>query len=193
MNFLKIKKGTYGYIDAKKKKQLLWTIVLFLIVFVIFITGILINKTRLNVLTVVAVCGVMPAARALLSYIMLFKYHTFEKEIYDKIKEHEGTLTMGYEYVITTEKEVLSVTSAAICGKTLCVYTMQKEFDEKKCTEYLKGMMKNNDMEGISIKIFKEFHAYLRRMDEMNENLADHERNLENEQKLLMLLGALSY
>ncbi len=193
MEFLKISKGAYGYIDAKKKRQLLWTMILFAIVGLIFGTGVLIYKTRLNVLTVAAVVGVLPAAKALISYVVLFRYHTFDRTAFDKIMEHAGTLLLGFDYVITTEKKEYPIQAAAVCQKTICLFTTQQDMEEKQCVEYIKNILKSNKYEGNTIKIYKSLPEFLERLDEMNDKLSDHERKEREEQAVLGLLGALSY
>ena len=59
----KVEKGSYGYIQYQKKKRLLVTFILFLIPLVIFATGLIQTKTRLNLFTVVAIVGCLPACK----------------------------------------------------------------------------------------------------------------------------------
>lgn len=63
-------KGEHGYTDAHKKAQLFKTFIFFLLPAVIFIVGYATSKTRLNMFTVVAVVGCLPACKELVNVIM---------------------------------------------------------------------------------------------------------------------------
>lgn len=62
---MKATKGEAGYIQARKKQLILKAVLEFGIVIALLILGIWQTHTRLNLLTVVAVLGCLPAAKAL--------------------------------------------------------------------------------------------------------------------------------
>ena len=66
----KTEKGTPGYLSHKKHMEIIRTIIYFGIVAAIFFLGYFQTKTRLNLLTVVAVLGCLPAAKALVGVIV---------------------------------------------------------------------------------------------------------------------------
>lgn len=55
---MKRDKGEFGYIKSQKIKRGLITLVMFAIPIIIFLTGLFITKTRLNMFTFVAIMGV---------------------------------------------------------------------------------------------------------------------------------------
>ena len=59
----KAEKGTPGYLDYKRKIEIIRTIIYFGIVVAVFLLGYFQTGTRLNLLTVVAVLGCLPASR----------------------------------------------------------------------------------------------------------------------------------
>ena len=65
----KIEKGVPGYLDYKKKIEIIRTVIYFGIVAAIFFLGYFQTHTRLNLLTVVAVLGCLPASKALVGVI----------------------------------------------------------------------------------------------------------------------------
>ena len=81
---MKVTKGSAGYLYQKKKKELMKTILEFGIVAALFVTGYVTTKTRLNLLTLVAVLGCLPASKALVGIIMLAPRKSLEEE---KVKE----------------------------------------------------------------------------------------------------------
>ena len=54
---MKRDKGEFGYIKSQKIKRGLITLVMFAIPIIIFLTGLFITKTRLNMFTFVAIMG----------------------------------------------------------------------------------------------------------------------------------------
>lgn len=58
----RIEKGTPGYLDYKKKVEIIRTVIYFLLVAAIFTLGYVQTKTRSNLLTVVAILGCLPPA-----------------------------------------------------------------------------------------------------------------------------------
>ena len=61
----RIQKGTPGYLNYKKKVEILRTVLYFGIVIAIFLLGYFQAGTRLNLLTVVAILVCLPSAKAL--------------------------------------------------------------------------------------------------------------------------------
>ena len=60
-----IPKGAFGYTNAHKKRQLLKTILFFLLPIGIFVVGFLTTKTKENYFTIIAVVGSLPACKEL--------------------------------------------------------------------------------------------------------------------------------
>ena len=61
--------------------------------------------TRLNLLTVVAILGCLPAGKALVGVIARFPYRSIEKERADEIAGKTAHLTVCYDMVITSEEK----------------------------------------------------------------------------------------
>lgn len=59
----KVEKGKPGYLNYKKKAEILRTVIYFAIVAAIFLLGYTQTHTRLNLMTVVAVLGCLPASK----------------------------------------------------------------------------------------------------------------------------------
>ena len=68
---VKIEKGDFGYIRSQKKKRILITCCLFAITLLIYFTGLIQTKTRLNMFTFVAIMGCLPAGKSAVGMIMI--------------------------------------------------------------------------------------------------------------------------
>lgn len=67
----KKEKGEFGYLKYKRSFNLLLTIIAFLIIAAVFVTGLIIFKSRNNYMTLVATVLVLPGAKIAVSYFIL--------------------------------------------------------------------------------------------------------------------------
>lgn len=145
----KKEKGMYGYIEYHKKIQLIKTIIMFLLVLLVYFTGILATKTRENVLTVVAIVGVLPSAKMLVSYIVLFKYKSPDRERYNELNDISRGGVVLSDCVITCTDKRFYIEFAYVTDT--CIYcftenkpgnysTIEANIEEfiKKCGDYVK-------------------------------------------------------
>ena len=86
----KVLKGSFGYLDYKKKMSAIMTMGMFALSLVIFIMGYITTKTNANYLTVVAVLGCLPASKCAVSMIMFLKAKGCSKEDSNEIEKVIG-------------------------------------------------------------------------------------------------------
>ena len=168
------RKGEYGYLAAEKKRRILITAILFSVPLLIFFSAILYFHTRLTVWTVIAVVGCLPACKSLVSLIMIFRAKPVSADVYHKIHEHAGELTMSYEMYMTFYEKSANIDAFAICGNTVAGYSSDPRIDasfmEKECQKILRG----NGFKA-TVKIFTRLDPFLERLDSMNA----HKESLE--------------
>ena len=168
------RKGEYGYLAAEKKRRILITAILFSVPLLIFFSAILYFHTRLTVWTVVAVVGCLPACKSLVSLIMIFRAKPVSADVYHKVHEHAGELTMSYEMYMTFYEKSANIDAFAICGNTVAGYSSDPRIDasfmEKECQKILRG----NGFKA-TVKIFTRLDPFLERLDSMNA----HKESLE--------------
>lgn len=165
---MKAKKGEAGYIDSRKKKVIIKCIIEFAISIAIFVLGILQTKSRLNVLTVVAILGCLPASKALVEVIMILPHKTIAKVKADQIETAGQSLIKIYDMVFTNEKKIMPVESIVICKRTLCGYTPSKKVNPKDIEQHLKQYLSVNGISNVTIKIFDNFDSFINREKELN-------------------------
>ena len=168
------RKGEYGYLAAEKKRRILITAILFSVPLLIFFSAILYFHTRLTIWTVIAVVGCLPACKSLVSLIMIFRAKPVNADVYHKIHEHAGELTMSYEMYMTFYEKSSNIDAFAICGNTVAGYSSDPRIDasfmEKECQKILRG----NGFKA-TVKIFTRLDPFLERLDSMNA----HKESLE--------------
>lgn len=172
---MKLKKGDAGYIRKHKRNAIWKTILEFGIVVCLLVLGILETETRLNLLTLVAVLGCLPASKALVEVIMIFPHHSIPKEVAEEIKEKTQALTVAYDLVLTSEKHIMPIDCIVISDNTICGYTSSRKTDVAFAAKHIKQMLYANQYTKVSVKIFDNYAAFLSRAEGM-DNIATVEK-----------------
>lgn len=187
----KIPKGAYGYLRSQRKIETIKTIILFGLSAMIFLVGYLTTKTKANLLTVVAVVCVLPAAKQMTTTILFYKYRSGSFAAYEKISNISKDVTSVFDLVITAYDKIGELLHAAIVGNTIICYSEKEKTDDRYIADYIKCILEKNGYQGISVKIFKNEKAYLDRLQELKQNLSD-DRAKEREVKIAEVIKAIS-
>lgn len=165
---MSIQKGQPGYIKAQKTKYLMWAIGEFAIVIALIILGYIQTGSKLNVFTVIAIVGCLPASKMLVEFITMAPHKSIEPEKYQEITEKAPMLTTVFDTIITGNDKVMPVDAFVISGHTVCGYTSSSKTDEVKAARYIKEMLHNNRCEKVTVKIFHDYKAFITRAEGMN-------------------------
>lgn len=168
MNGQKIKQGDFGYISHKKKTEILKTIVFFAIPLSLYIAGYVTTKSRLNVLTIVAVLGMLPASKQLVSMIMYLKAHGISDADHEAIKEAVVPLCNSYDNIFTTYEKTYEVPSVVIRNGNVCGYAAKPYKDLKKLEDHITECAKKEGYQ-INTKIFEKLESYQNRLSTIKE------------------------
>ena len=169
----KVQKGAPGYLDYKKKVEIIRTIVYFGIVAAVFILGY--SQTGTRLLTVVAILGCLPAGKALVGVIARFPYRSIEKERADEIAGKTAHLTVCYDMVITSEEKIMPVDCIVISGSNIFGYTHNKKVDLKMVSDHIKAMLKQNGYTGLAVRVLNEYKPFVTRAEGL-DNIAAVEK-----------------
>lgn len=158
---MKAKKGTAGYISARKRQALLKTILEFGMVAALLILGIVETGDRMNLLTVVAVLGCLPASKALVEWIMILPHRTVARQIVADMEEKAGNAVSIYDLVFTAEKQIMPVDCMLLAEGKAWGYTSNFKADASSIEAHIKQYLAANKFTGISVKLFKDYGAFL--------------------------------
>ncbi|MDE7425604.1 MAG: hypothetical protein K2N51_18245 [Lachnospiraceae bacterium] len=150
-------KGEYGYITKSKKYDIIKMLIYVGIALVIFVVGLLLNKmSYVNVFTIVAILFVLPWARVLVEYILLFPYHTPDQKDYEKWKAAvpEGSRLLSDIIITSTEKSMGLDFMILGCGYVFGLATKEKQ-DNQYVQNYLKKGVEQNS-NAYQVKIFQK-------------------------------------
>lgn len=164
----KIQRCDKGYLTWKRKRELIKTILFFAIPLALFIAGYITTQSRLNLLTIVAVLGMLPASRSLVTLIMYLKGHGISEEDYAVISPLADTLTGSYDNIFTTYERAYEVPSLVVRSGNVCGYSYG---DPKNLGTLEKHLATSIKKEGysVNVKIFESTDAYVGRLESLNK------------------------
>ncbi|MCR5792245.1 MAG: hypothetical protein K6G65_03675 [Lachnospiraceae bacterium] len=165
-----IEKGNVGYIDSKKKSQLLLTILMALIGIAIFLVGFVLNKySNKNLFTILAILFVLPAARFLTTYFVLFKYHSSNKEQYDALKKILPDNTdLFSDLVITSSEHVFHMDFVVIGNENVIGLCTDTSKHAKDLPSYLTNSV-HNWAKTYKVKICSTYEEFERNIKNITE------------------------
>lgn len=145
-------KGEAGYIAYRKKYELLFSLTLFLIAVGIFILGLALNKWQKgNVFTIVAALMVIPMARFLTQYILLFPFKSVtDSEAREIERAAKGGSIIYADNVITSSEKAMQLSFIVITSNKVLCFTGREKEDALKCQEYLSDLVKRR---GFDFKV----------------------------------------
>lgn len=185
----KVVKGDQGYLDYKKKVEIIRTLLYFAIVAAVFFLGVWQTHSRKNLLTVVAVVGCLPACKALVGVITRIPYKSVSKQISDDIKRRSKHITCIFDMVLTSTEKFMPIQCIVISGNTIFGYAPDKKTNLKYAADFIREILAMNKIKNINIKLFSELNAFNARVDGL-DSIAEVENQdcAEEEAKIAGLI-----
>lgn len=160
-------KGTCGYINSQRVYEIIRTILYFSISLSLFFAGWITTKERMNLLTVVAILGCLPASKSFVGAFMFCRFKSTSSEVADEIEKHLGKLTGLYDMVFTGYEKNYVVSHLVVKGDTICGYSEKKDFPEQDFYRHLSKLLQADQFQNVSIKIFTDMRKYTERLDQL--------------------------
>lgn len=181
----KITKGEKGYINNQKIFTVLRTILLFALALGIYAIGYVNTGSNKNLLTIVAILGLLPASKSCVNMIMFLRFKSLKSELAEELSsaaESEGEPElMLYENVLTTTEKSYFLPAILYRNHTIVSYCENKSNEALAVIEnHLKESMKIEKLE-VTVKVFKDKEQFIERIrnlvriqkDENNDSLRD--------------------
>lgn len=166
-------KGTRDYLKTQSRYELVRTILYFVISISLFVAGIITTGDRMNVLTVVAVLGCLPACKSAIDAFMFLRYKGCTLENANTIDAHMEGLTGLYDRIFTSYNINFQVAHMTVKGNTICGFTQDDKFDENAFNQHIITLLQKDGFQEVSVKIFKDIKKYTVRLDQIKELDAD--------------------
>lgn len=166
-------KGTKNYIKTQKTYEILRTVIYFAISISLFIAGYVATKSRMNLLTIVAVLGCLPASKSAVDMIMYLRYKGCSPENAKKIEVSAGNLSGLFDMVFTSYSRNYVIAHMVVKGNTICGFTEEKEWKEQEFNKHITDILKVDGYKEVSVKIFSDMGKYTERLNQLKELDAD--------------------
>lgn len=189
----KCEKGTPGYLDYKKKAEIIRTIIYFAIVLAILLLGYSQTHTKKNYLTIVAILGCLPSSKALVGVITRLPYKSVDISLAKDVQEKTAHLTTVFDLVITSEKKIMPVTCVVVSGDKIFGYAPSEKVDLNYAAAHIKNILVQNQFSHVSVKLFHDYKAFLSRAEGL-ENIASVEKadTKEHEEAICQVIKNIS-
>ena len=129
--------------------------------------GIFFYRKKENLLTIVAVLGLLPSSKSLVSVVMYFKIPKFSEKVYQEVSRQEGAVPVLYSMYLTSYKANFPINCFAVRGNHLIGYTEFAACDAAACEEHIQGILKQNSVKNVTIKIFHEKARFTERLAQL--------------------------
>lgn len=165
---MKITKGEAGYIRARKMTLFARAAISFGLVAALVIVGYVTTKTKLNLLTVVAVLGCLPAARILTGAITIAPHKSIDGAKKAEIDEKTSLLTTAFDTVLTSYEKIMPLDAIVISGHTIYCYSHSDKLDLNYTTSYIRRTLNKNGFPDLNVKVFREYNQFIARVEGLN-------------------------
>lgn len=162
-------KGMRNYLNTQKKYEILRTVLYFAISLSLFVAGYIATKSKLNLLTIVAVLGCLPACKSMVGMIMFLRFRSFPEDQAEEIEKHSQDMDVLYDMVFTTYEKNYHISHIALRGNTVVCYTCQEKLDVNACIKHLNDTLALDGIKNITFKVFRNLDKYTARLDQMRE------------------------
>ncbi len=176
------KKGQFKYLKTQPIRIGILTIILLFMCAAVFMIGFITKGTSKNIFTVVAVLGMLPVAKLIVSFIMCLKAekNTCPKDIFDSVNEIIGNadLALGYDFYLTSYKLNFPLYSCFVYDGSLIALCADSKTDLKACKEHIEKYLKNNSIDGIKVYILDNKNIYFDRLKSVPSDYVKTEKDL---------------
>ena len=142
----------------------------------LLVAGYMIFDSRLNVLTIIAILICLPVCRTLVNLIMLLPHTSISESTEMEISGKTENLTTLFDLIITSEKKAMKIDSIVISRNVVCGYAKSPKYDTDDAAKHIKSILEQNGIEKVTVKIFKDYVAFLSRAEGM-QSIASIEKN----------------
>ncbi len=185
MMFMKSNRGDIEYLRDLKKQEIIKASIQWFLVIAIFIVGFITTETKLNLMTLVAVLGCLPASKTLVGVIVKFRYKPMRLEICEEILEKGSNLSVAFNPILTSSERIMGIDCLVISGHTICGYVTNPKTEIGFATNYIRTILEQNNIQRVNVKLLNEYVPFLSRVEGLNNMAAiDGNRNKEEEENI---------
>lgn len=177
----KVQKGQPGYFKYRKIQTGIAMASGYLLVLLLFFTGIFIFADRGNLFTVVAIASMLPTAKMTVNFLMYPKKGKADSAEFDELCHNYPKLTFLADILITPEKKIVEFPYTAVTRSHLIIYCNDKKLDESYHGKYIRQFLKNDDI-NADVSFYSDLNKFKKRLASISVNEPEEYSTEEQEQ-----------
>ena len=185
----KKEKGTYGYIRQQQIYTVLRTVLLFALALGLYAIGYVTTGTNKNLLTIIAILGILPGAKSMVNMIMFLRFRSLGTEEYEQYEAARAGQDILYENILTTTQQAYDLPAIFCRNRSVCSFCA-KSGDLKVLEDQIKEVLKQEKIEA-TVKIFPDRRLFLKRLQELSA-LPETEHEAEERNEIYRIIKAMS-
>lgn len=185
----KYKHGDYEYFNQKRVREIIKTIILFAVPLSLFVAGYLTTNTKANLLTIVAVLGLLPASKSCVDMILYLRFHGCSKEDHELLKDVMDVFDLkAYGLVFTSYQRSYEVAGCIVKNGYVCGYLSNHKDMHEDLEKHITQIAKQ-DGQKATVAMYEKAEDFLERIKVLSEKETENE---EKDKNLMTLLYQIS-
>jgi hypothetical protein len=178
-------KGSFGYIQNRRKFTALRTILYFALSISLYVAGYVTTGSNRNLLTIVAVLGCLPSCKSAVNFIVFLRAKGCSQELRDAVEKFDTELTSFYDLYFTSYQKNYQVSHMVLKGNVLCGITESEKCDVNEAQKHLEQMLSQEGIKNMTVKIFSDRRKYIDRLGQLVELETEENKNRDEIVNLL--------
>lgn len=176
------KKGEFKYLKKQPVRVGLIALVLLIMCAGVFMIGYINKGDAKNIFTIVAVLGLLPVAKLIVSFIMYIRAEKYScgEDIKNEIVSIAGEkdFCLGYDFYLTSYKVNFPLLSAFIYDGSIICLSGDSKLDAKECREHIEKYLSNNAINGFKVYILESKEKFYDRLRSVTGDYSKSEADL---------------
>lgn len=165
----KTAKGQFGYIQSRRRYRWITTVLFLLVIFAMYFGARIYFGTNRNVFSILAALLCLPGGNSAVNLVMFLRAKPCSDRAAERIRSSAGDLAQAYDLYLTTYERNYAVAHSAAAGKTLCALTEDSACDVPGAERHMRGVLLNEGIHGVTVKVFTDPERYAKRLEEMRQ------------------------
>ncbi len=178
-------KGSFGYIQNRKRFTAVRTVLYFALSISLYVAGYVTTGSNKNLLTIVAVLGCLPSCKSAVNFIIFLRAKGCSQELRDAVKKFDTELTSFYDLYFTSYQKNYQVSHMVLKGNVLCGITESEKCDVNEAQKHLEQMLLQEGIKNMTVKIFSDRRKYIDRLSQLTELETEENKNRDEIVNLL--------
>ena len=175
-------KGEFKYLKKQPVRIGLLTLLLLAMCAGVFMIGYINKGDVKNVFTIIAVLGLLPVAKLIVSFIMYMRAEKYScsEELKNEIEviAENKDFCLGYDFYLTSYKVNFPLLSVFVYDGSILCLSGDSKLDAKECREHIEKYLANNSINGFKVYILENKEKYFDRLKSVASDYAKSEGDL---------------